>query len=59
MLRYAPKKRLDINQLSKHKFITNDVKKFRKIDKDIIDFIFILEKENPCESSKVIKKWTK
>ena len=28
------KKRLDINQLSKHKFITNDVKKFRKIDKD-------------------------
>ena len=34
MLRYDPKKRLDINQLSKHKFITNDVKKFRKIDKD-------------------------
>ena len=34
MLRYDPKKRLDINQLSKHKFIVNDVKNFQKIDKN-------------------------
>ena len=33
MLRYDPKKRLDINQLSKHKFIVNDVKYFQKLDK--------------------------
>ena len=33
MLRYDPKKRLDIDQLSKHKFITKEVKDFTKIDR--------------------------
>ena len=34
MLIYDPEKRLDINQLSMHKFIINDVKNFSKIDKN-------------------------
>ena len=33
MIRYDPKKRLDINQLSMHSFITDDVKNFTKIDR--------------------------
>ena len=33
MLRYDPTKRLDVEQLLKHKFITKDVKDFTKIDK--------------------------
>ena len=33
MLRYDPKKRLNIDQLSKHKFITNKVKDFTRIDR--------------------------
>ena len=34
MLRYDPKKRLDINQLSEHKFITKDAKYFTRIDRN-------------------------
>ena len=34
MLKYDPKKRLDIESLSKHNFILKNVKKFTKIDKN-------------------------
>ena len=34
MLKYDPKKRLDIESLSKHNFIIKNVKKFTKIDKN-------------------------
>ena len=34
MLRYDPKKRLDINQLSRHNFITKNIKDFTKIDRN-------------------------
>ena len=36
MLRLDPKKRLDIEKLSRHKFITLDSKKFTKIDKTLL-----------------------
>ena len=37
MLRYDPKKRLNINQLSMHKFITNNVKDFTRIDRSKLE----------------------
>ena len=37
MLRYDPKKRLNIAQLSKHKFITNKVKDFTRIDRSKLE----------------------
>ena len=37
MLRYDPKKRLNIDQLSKHKFITNKVKDFTRIDRSKLE----------------------
>ena len=36
MLRLDPKKRLDIEKLSRHKFIKLDSKKFTKIDKTLL-----------------------
>ena len=37
MLRYDPKKRLNIAQLSKHKFITNKVQDFTRIDRSKLE----------------------
>ena len=40
MLRYDPKKRLNIKQLSEHAFITNNVKTFQKVDDSGNQLIF-------------------
>ena len=56
MLRYDPKKRLNINQLSKHKFIANNVKDFTRKDRNKLEKNN-LEKEEPDEFQKeIIKK---
>ena len=56
MLRYDPKKRLNINQLSKHKFIANNVKDFTRKDRNKLEKNN-LEKEGPDEFQKeIIKK---
>ena len=46
MLNYDPKKRLDINQLSNHEFITNNVKYFIKIDDLGHQLIFDMNKSS-------------
>ena len=56
MLRYDPKKRLNINQLSKHKFIANNVKDFTRKDRNKLEKNN-LEKKEPDEFQKeIIKK---
>ena len=56
MLRYDTKKRLNINQLSKHKFIANNVKDFTRKDRNKLEKNN-LEKEEPDEFQKeIIKK---
>ena len=47
MLRYDPKKRLNISQLSKHKFITSNVKDFTRIDRRQLE-------ENNLEGSQLV-----